>query len=406
MRPSWWTRWASHLAVFLALLPGDLGQGDPTENAVDDPLVSVTTAAYNSDRWIERCVRSVLNQTVADLEMIVVDDGSSDGTWDCLTALEKQDSRLRILRHEGGLHKGKLASYRLAVDRARGRYVARLDSDDYWVPDKLERQLPALEGGALFCYGRTLRVDAEGQVSQQGGVFGVAPHEVAADLNAFECLLASGNYVPSPTAIFPRTAYYGVGGYSVPVYDDVALWARLVATASPVFVDDILAYQRVHDSQESFHILSAGRDFHEFLAALEDLREWSDLPRHVFPAMESYVRCYRSLVDLVDDTYRSSSFALKEEDAARLARILWCRGGRLLELCGHFRVYRWISLVLKLGPSFERHVGDFYKGYLKEGIRHSTEGASAGLISLTKEVAAATALKINLRWMALCSLGL
>jgi glycosyltransferase involved in cell wall biosynthesis len=106
----------------------------------DGPLVSVVIPAYNRAGVVGRAVDSALAQTLEDVEVIVVDDGSSDDTEAVLGAYD--DTRLRIISHEK--NRGRSAARNTGLDAAAGEYVAFLDSDDRWLPGKLERQVAAL----------------------------------------------------------------------------------------------------------------------------------------------------------------------------------------------------------------------------------------------------------------------
>lgn len=106
------------------------------------PLVSVIMAAYNSMPHIERAVRSVLEQSLSDLELIVVDDGSSDDTWEFLSELS--DPRVRVVRD--GLNRGPSPRRNEALRMATGNYVAVLDADDVAYPERLAVQCAFLDG--------------------------------------------------------------------------------------------------------------------------------------------------------------------------------------------------------------------------------------------------------------------
>nr|QQZ01598.1 glycosyl transferase [Streptomyces sp.] len=102
------------------------------------PLVSVVMPVYNSAATLGAAIRSVLTQTHSDLELLVTDDKSSDGSMDLLMEFARQDERVRpeSAPEQGGAGRAR----NLAIERARGDYVAFLDSDDMWLPKKLERQ--------------------------------------------------------------------------------------------------------------------------------------------------------------------------------------------------------------------------------------------------------------------------
>src|SRR3954447_20503767 len=125
------------------------------------PLVSVITPAYRAARFIEQTIASVRAQTFQDWEMLVVDDASTDGTAELVARLAEADPRVHLYRKP--VQSGASASRNLAIEAARGRWLAFLDSDDMWLPDKLERQLAfAKRSGSAFLYGGFRRISEDG----------------------------------------------------------------------------------------------------------------------------------------------------------------------------------------------------------------------------------------------------
>jgi teichuronic acid biosynthesis glycosyltransferase TuaG len=108
-----------------------------------DRLCSIITPAYNSASFIARTIGSVLMQTYPDWEMIVVDDCSTDGVGEVVAEEAEKDGRIRLIRNARRL--GQAASRNTAIEAARGRFIAFLDSDDIWAPMKLERQISFME---------------------------------------------------------------------------------------------------------------------------------------------------------------------------------------------------------------------------------------------------------------------
>ncbi|MFC6974687.1 glycosyltransferase family 2 protein [Halomicroarcula sp. GCM10025709] len=106
----------------------------------DRPRVSVVVPTYNRADTVGRAVESALAQTVTDIEVVVVDDGSTDDTAAVVTGID--DERVRYLAHER--NRGRSAARNTGIEAARGEYVAFLDSDDRWLPGKLDRQLAEL----------------------------------------------------------------------------------------------------------------------------------------------------------------------------------------------------------------------------------------------------------------------
>jgi glycosyltransferase involved in cell wall biosynthesis len=105
------------------------------------PRVTVITPAYNAATTVVEAVTSALSQTVGDLEVIVVDDGSSEPVADALSGI--RDRRLRVIRSEA--NRGVSAARNTALAAARSAVIAQLDADDFWRPDHLEGLLPAFD---------------------------------------------------------------------------------------------------------------------------------------------------------------------------------------------------------------------------------------------------------------------
>lgn len=127
------------------------------------PTISVIIPAYNRSATIARAVESALAQTFQDLEVIVVDDGSSDPTRDIVQGIP--DERLKLIYHETNL--GAAAARNTGMKASQAKYIAWLDSDDEWLPEKLQTQLDALQHAApdqRACYTAYERIDK--QVSQ------------------------------------------------------------------------------------------------------------------------------------------------------------------------------------------------------------------------------------------------
>lgn len=106
------------------------------------PVVSIVMPAYNSAEFIKASVLSVLAQSFTDWELIIVDDASTDNTVDVVEQLQQSDSRIKLIRLEQ--NQGAAIARNTAITAATGRYIAFLDCDDLWLPDKLTRQLEAM----------------------------------------------------------------------------------------------------------------------------------------------------------------------------------------------------------------------------------------------------------------------
>lgn len=125
-------------------------------------LVSIITANYNSERFIAETIESVLRQTYTDWEMIVVDDCSTDNGVTIVSEYVRKDPRIRLIRLEH--NSGAALTRNRAIEEAKGRFIAFLDSDDQWDPEKLERQIGFMqEKGAELSYCSYRTIDEEGE---------------------------------------------------------------------------------------------------------------------------------------------------------------------------------------------------------------------------------------------------
>lgn len=122
------------------------------QNPTSGAMVTVIMPAYNAERYIEEAVRSVMAQTFPYWELIIIDDGSRDATVEIAERMAGEDSRITLLRNE--VNMGVAKTRNRGLDLAEGSYVALLDSDDIWYPEKLERQVALAQktnAGIVYC---------------------------------------------------------------------------------------------------------------------------------------------------------------------------------------------------------------------------------------------------------------
>ncbi|MBW4602419.1 MAG: glycosyltransferase family 2 protein [Calothrix sp. FI2-JRJ7] len=111
---------------------------------VDSPLVSVIIPAYNAEAFINQTLISVLSQTYKNIEVLVVDDGSLDKTAEIIESFADKDSRVIILKQPNA---GVAAARNLAIEKSKGEYIAPIDADDIWYPQKIEKQVQCMLEG-------------------------------------------------------------------------------------------------------------------------------------------------------------------------------------------------------------------------------------------------------------------
>lgn len=238
------------------------------------PLVSILTPAYQQAGYIGRCVESALAQTYPRWELVVVDDGSTDGTAEAAEAY--RDPRVRVLRlpHRG---LGALAAtYNAALAETSGPLVAILEGDDRWPADKLALQVPLFEDEAVaLSWGAGELVDAADRPLETVRR-GPGEGDVRV-LRAPEALrrLALGNlFTPTVTVMVRRRELDAVGGFSSlgsELFVDLPTWLRLAAATRGTFVylDRVLGVWRQHAAQTTAR--TSLRMFVEHAAAVREL---------------------------------------------------------------------------------------------------------------------------------------
>jgi glycosyltransferase involved in cell wall biosynthesis len=204
------------------------------------PKVSVIMPAFNRERFIAESIRSVLGQSSADFELIVIDDGSTDGTVAEAEAF-KADPRVRIFRNDRNL--GIARTRNRGLELARADYVALLDSDDVWLDaGKLGRQTAFLDANPDYALvgGGIRHMDTEGR-ELRDVVFPAADAEIRRIVLQF-------NPFAQSALMYRKAAVLEAGGYSADyqVCDDYALWLAVGTRHKFANFADVLTGYRVH----------------------------------------------------------------------------------------------------------------------------------------------------------------
>lgn len=204
-----------------------------------DPLVSTVMAVYNGGSYLREAVESILSQTLSDLELIVVDDGSTDGSRDLLANIAATDKRLRLVLQENA---GQCPSLIRACAMARGQYIARIDGDDVALVDRIERQVEYLErfpavgllGGAMV----RMTHDGEEIDVYNYPTEDAVIQETLLDVNCFS----------HPGVMFRRDAYMRAGGYRCVFApsEDYDLWLRIAEHYQVANLAEPVIRYRVH----------------------------------------------------------------------------------------------------------------------------------------------------------------
>lgn len=211
-------------------------------------LVSIVIPAYNQERFVAQAIASALAQTHAWVEVIVVDDGSTDQTGEIAARFDDHANLTVVHQPNAGLP----AARNRGLAEARGEFVCFLDSDDYLAPTYLEQLLPALHAdpSVALAYCDVQMVDLDGEPT---GDFSVAAARRLVTGDIFESLLVGG-YFPPHTVLLRRAVLAEAGGFDLALggHADYELWLRLSALGHRAhFVNARLASYRVYEGSMS-----------------------------------------------------------------------------------------------------------------------------------------------------------
>jgi glycosyltransferase involved in cell wall biosynthesis len=270
------------------------------------PQVSVIIPAYNGRAYIAQAIESVLGQSYTDLELLVVDDGSTDDT---AAIIQSYGARLRYFCKTNG---GPGSARNAGIRHAQGEYIAFLDQDDLWLPNRLAEQVPMLQHDA-----------------QLGLVFSDALYQTTANQQEHHSFaidrpfsghafaqLFTNNFIPNLTVLVRKSCFDRLGlldeSGTMMITDDYNMWLRVAAHYPIAFVDKPLARYRWHEQNFS---ADRERALIDTMTALQDV-----LQRHPHLKKELGKRVGRRFADLY---YRLSRhyFSIQNYSAAHDAAI-------------------------------------------------------------------------------------
>jgi glycosyltransferase involved in cell wall biosynthesis len=207
------------------------------------PLVSVVIPVYNAERYLAESVRSALGQSWPEIEVLIVDDGSTDNSLRIARKLAV-DPRVRLLSGGNG---GPARARNLGILEARGEFIAFLDADDLWLPHKLERQIPLFSESPApgVVYSQRLTIDAAGAALE-----GYRPPVL--DGRILDEMWVD-NFICMSSAVVRRDVFEGVGllDESLRMSEDFDFWLRAAVHCEFRGVEEPLVKYRVHGEQAS-----------------------------------------------------------------------------------------------------------------------------------------------------------
>lgn len=193
--------------------------------------VSVIIPVYNLSHWIEKCVKSVLEQTISDIEIIVVDDGSKDDSYEIVKRIQKEHSEKIVLLSQE--NSGQAVARNRAMDLARGKYIVFVDGDDYIDPTYLQCLLEKIESENLDCV-----VCGYERVNEQGNVLQKVCPDISNEMYQMKFLAACSkifrlSYLREKNIRFPEGK----------LYEDVSFSWQVMFLSNRIGVIDCVGYK-------------------------------------------------------------------------------------------------------------------------------------------------------------------
>lgn len=219
----------------------------------NSPLISIITPAYHSEEFIADTIESVLAQTYPNWELIIVDDCSQDQTVDIVKSYAKKDARIKL--YTLNENRGPAITRNTAIQHANGRYLAFLDSDDQWLPEKLEKQLRFMQDHQIaFSFTAYHVIEQDGTAT--GTISEVPDRAVYTDL-------LKNNVVGCLTVMLDRAIIGDVEMVNIRSRQDYALWLDITRRGFPAYgmSEPLAKYRTVANSLSSNKVKMAKQNW-------------------------------------------------------------------------------------------------------------------------------------------------
>lgn len=203
------------------------------------PLFTIIMATYNSMDLIRETIDSILLQSLSDWELLITDDCSSDDTVKLLNQISAKDNRVKLLTNQ--INSGAAVSRNNSLKYATGEFIAFLDSDDLWLPDKLEKQLSFMGSDVDFSFTAYELVDEKGKSLNQT----VDTNQSSITFN-YEDMLKKKATLGCSTVMLRRSAFNDISMPLLRTGQDYATWLKLLKTGKAAYLlNEVLTRYRI-----------------------------------------------------------------------------------------------------------------------------------------------------------------
>lgn len=253
--------------------------------SMKETLVSIVMPAYNCEKYIDEAINSVLAQTYKNWELLVIDDGSKDATFQILSEFSKNDYRIKPLKNEKNL--GVSATRNRGIELASGEWIAFLDSDDIWNPSKLEKQLEAADKTSVgFVFTGASYINEDGQPYK--GIF-----EVPAKVSYKE--LRNQNVISCSSVIVKKKYFKNIKMERDDMHEDFAVWLRILRLGVTAYGinEPLLIYRISRDSKSGNKLKTIKMTYKVFrFTGIDPIRSTYFMSRNIIASIRKYKRVF------------------------------------------------------------------------------------------------------------------
>jgi glycosyltransferase involved in cell wall biosynthesis len=259
------------------------------------PLVSVVIPAYNAEDFIAETLNSVISQTYKNIEVLVVDDGSKDKTPQIVQSLAQKDSRIILLQQKNA---GVAAARNLGIQTSHGEYIAPVDADDIWYPEKLEKQVECMLNsdnsvGLIYCW--SVNINEKSEILHFKGKKDCNPYSVEGKV--YLPLLYLNFLGNGSVPLIRRSCFEKVGGYNCQLREQNAqgcedwdLYLRIAQSYEFKLVPDFLMGYRQVTGSMGRNCFSMGRSYELVMAEVQS--KLPTLPKKIYSWSGGYFYSY------------------------------------------------------------------------------------------------------------------
>ena len=260
-----------------------------------DVLITVGVALYNHEKYIIKCLDSVVKQTYSNIELIVIDDGSPDNSFEVAKDyLESQDYNQNYKIYTRP-NEGMCNTLNEIANQAKGKYISFIGSDDYWMSNKIEEQVEFLENNSdiALVHSNSIKVD---ETDTEIGFLDYSEKKNSG--NIFESIIYGKGGINTPSHLYRTDIYKKIGYYDVTLkFEDTDFWLRLTKIYKVGFINKYHTYYRWHNDNLSGkkNILKFYNE--EIIKIFEKNIEDKELKKYAILKMyrKSFLRALRSL---------------------------------------------------------------------------------------------------------------